>query len=149
MSGPILVIWPIMWQHVTSQYDTVTLCGVTLWRHITNFGAKGLENILCGRCVNAQAFSLISRSDQHLISHQGAILSLAEDQCLLVIPIYTVLFATVWPKRYMLCWTLPTASLFIAQFRGIHSVQAFQLIVRPHTLPYESYPRPHWHQKSP
>ena len=32
------------------------------WRHITNFGAKGLENVRRGRYVNAQAFSFQLRS---------------------------------------------------------------------------------------
>ena len=47
-----------LWHHVTSQYGVLTACGVTFWRHITNFGANGLANVRCRRCVNAQAFSL-------------------------------------------------------------------------------------------
>ncbi len=38
------------WCHVTSHYDVTR-------RHRTNFGAKGLANVRCGRYVNAQAFS--------------------------------------------------------------------------------------------
>ncbi len=41
------VLWcDYMWPH-----------SMTSWCQITNYGAKGLGNIRCGRCVNAQAFS--------------------------------------------------------------------------------------------
>ena len=47
---------------LTSQFDVVTSCDVTLCRHImtshNEFWVKGLGNIRHGRSVNAQAFSL-------------------------------------------------------------------------------------------
>ncbi len=41
------------------------------------------------------------------------ILSVPEYYVLMVIPINPLLFYLVWPKQYLLCQTLPTASLFI------------------------------------
>ncbi len=59
----IWVTWPMMWRHVTSLYDVHLWRQMTshydvMWHHITNRGAKGLEIVCRGRCMNAQAFSL-------------------------------------------------------------------------------------------
>ena len=61
IASPIWATWPVIC-HVTSQYDLVASCDITLWRHITNFGAKWLGYVRSGRCVNAQAFSFHIKS---------------------------------------------------------------------------------------
>ncbi len=59
-----LALWGDVWSHlsdisydVTKQYGVLTPFGITLCRHVTNFGAKGLANVRRGRYVNTQAFS--------------------------------------------------------------------------------------------
>ncbi len=43
--------WPIMWRHVTSQYDLMTSCDVTYWILGRNYW-----NVWCSRCMNTRAF---------------------------------------------------------------------------------------------
>ncbi len=43
---------------------TVLWCHDVTWRHIMNFGMKGLWNIQCGRCLNTRAFSFDTRHEK-------------------------------------------------------------------------------------
>ncbi len=47
-------VCPSVRTFTTSHYDIT-------WCHMTNFGAKGLENVWCRRCRNAQTFSFYIR----------------------------------------------------------------------------------------
>ncbi len=50
-TGPV---WPIVW------CQDILWCHAAIWSHkMTSFGQKDFKNVRCGRCVNAQVFSLV------------------------------------------------------------------------------------------
>ena len=71
ISFPYSKWWGDVWSLLSDMAYDGTTCDVIVWRHmmshytvkwcqITGFGAKGLANVQCARCVNAQALNMTS-----------------------------------------------------------------------------------------